>query len=139
MRCFDAVLLIDDDPISNFISYEVMMKRKIAKEVHITSDGKKALEFLIEYQERNGVLPELMILDLNMPNMDGYEFLQGFERIFPEGKKNTKIIIVSCLFSKSDIQAFQKMGFTNYFDKPLTGEKLMNAIEKELFKVMAKS
>jgi response regulator of citrate/malate metabolism len=135
MKSFNSVLLIDDDPICNFISYEVIMKWHIAKEVHIACDGKKALEFLAEYQEKNGAIPELLILDLKMPVMDGYEFLLVFDKMFSEEKVRTKIIIVSSLFSQSDLKTFQKMGFRNYFDKPLTGKKLMNVLEEELFKV----
>jgi CheY-like chemotaxis protein len=139
MKSYNAVLLIDDDPICNFISHEIMIKQNITKEVHIAGDGKKGLEFIIEYYDKNEAIPELIILDLNMPGMDGYEFLQTFERIFPEGKEKTKIIIVSNLFSRNDIETLQAMGFTDYFDKPLTTEKLINALQQELFRVASKS
>jgi CheY-like chemotaxis protein len=139
MKSYNAVLLIDDDPICNFINHEIILKRNIAQDIHIACDGKNALEFLIEYYDKHETIPELIILDLNMPGMDGFEFLQCFERIFSEGKGKTKIIIVSNLFSKSDIKTLREMGFTDYFDKPLTTEKLINALQQELFKTASKS
>jgi CheY-like chemotaxis protein len=139
MNNFNAALIIDDDPVSNFISSEVIRRANLAKQIHIASDGGKALAFLIEYYDKNHVIPELLIVDLNMPIMDGYEFLEGFEKLFSGSKGNTKIIIVSNLFHKNDIKVLQEMGFTDFLDKPLSSAKLMAILEQKLLKVMSKS
>jgi CheY-like chemotaxis protein len=128
MKNYNCILLIDDDPISNFINHEILRKNRISKEICISRNGEEALAFLNEYQARNQCLPQVILVDMKMPIMDGFEFLQEFEKLSIPGKEKTRIIMLSNGFSPDDMKALNKMGHSHYLNKPLDKDKLLNLL-----------
>src|SRR4051812_48316985 len=103
MKKINSVLLIEDDPISNFISDTIIRKLGLCEEIHIQGDGVSALKFLEDCYIKNKSLPQVIFLDINMPIMDGFEFLEKLETLPYFNKNNTLIIVLSNLLTEKDI------------------------------------
>jgi CheY-like chemotaxis protein len=131
MEKYKSVLLIDDDPVTNFLNHTIVTNLNIADEIHIRCNGKKALEFIEEYYLLNKSLPELILLDINMPIMDGFEFLEQFENQPYKNKEKTLVIVISNLFTKNEIDILNQLEYPKYLYKPLKKKELMNILKQE--------
>ena len=129
MKNYNCVLLVDDDPICNFITYEILKKSIVCNEIYISRNGEEALTFLHEYQFKNHCLPDVLLVDIQMPVMDGFEFLKKFEKLSFPGKEKTKVIMLSNIFSPSDIETLRKSGHSYYLNKPLDKDKLLDLLD----------
>jgi CheY-like chemotaxis protein len=124
MYKFKKVLLIDDDYISNFIADHLLNKYKVCKNVTICRNGDEALRYLQETDE----FPELIFLDINMPVMDGFEFIDAFRK-YNMDKNKTRIIIYTASYNQKDIEMLQSIGFSDFIIKPLNEEKLNSLLK----------
>lgn len=138
MEKVSPILLVDDDPVNNFLSYAVFKRLRISKEIQIENNGHNALMFLRDYYAKNRSLPPLIFLDINMPVMDGFEFLFLFQKEFPLLKDKVEIVILSEIIDERVQAAGKALGVTHFILKPLsTGivdklfPKLLNANVKK--------
>ena len=89
------VMLIDDSSIDNFITTKMIEQSDLTKEITIMESGRKALFFLKENTSHIENLPDIIFLDLNMPVLDGFDFLKEFSD-FPEViKKKCQIVVLT--------------------------------------------
>ncbi|MBS1504074.1 MAG: response regulator, partial [Bacteroidetes bacterium] len=88
------VILIDDDPIYHRISQIMMREYGRAEEVISSTDGKATLNYLIENKEKEERLPDFIFVDLNMPEYSGWDFLNGYRKIYHSLAKAIKVYIV---------------------------------------------
>ena len=117
------LLCVDDDKITITLIKLVVGKAAFAKEIITKTNGKEALDYYVELAN-NPIIddyPELIFLDLNMPVMNGWDFLDEFSRSYYEKFKKTKIVILS---SSADPEEKAKAGtypmIIGYLAKPLT-------------------
>jgi CheY-like chemotaxis protein len=82
MKTLKCILLVDDDEINNIICYSHINRLGIAEKIQTARNGLNALNFLRRYHIQYRSLPELIILDIEMPVMDGMEFLKAFNNSF---------------------------------------------------------
>ncbi len=123
------VLCVDDDTISLTISQLLLKRTGFAMEVDTAIDGSEALEYFEELFSRNEDTvtnaPELILLDINMPVMNGWEFLQEYTPRFLEKLPNTKIVILSSTIDPEDFAlAKQYPVVIQFISKPLSIENL---------------
>lgn len=121
---FKSVLLVDDDYVSNFIADHLLNKLTLCENVTFCRNGDEALKFLNDCDD----FPELIFLDINMPVMDGFEFIETFRELNLH-KNKTRIIIYTASFKEKDIEVLQEIGFKDFIIKPLTEEKLLNIVK----------
>jgi len=122
-------MLVDDDPVTNFINFVILSKMEISHEIVISRNGEEALQFIRDFKSQHGCIPELIILDVLMPVMDGFEFLEKFEEMKEEATSaESKVIMLSTLFAKSDIQILNQKGYSLFLNKPLEKDKLMDML-----------
>lgn len=121
---FKHVLLVDDDYVSNFIADHLLTKLSVCENVSFCRNGDEALKFLKETDD----FPELIFLDINMPVMDGFEFIETFKDLNLD-KNKTRIIIYTASFTAKDIEMLRGIGFNDFIVKPLTEEKLTNLLK----------
>lgn len=126
MYQYNNVLLVDDDYVNNFITERLLKRTQIAKTIKSVRNGEEALTFLTE--EKNE-WPELILLDLNMPEMDGVDFLKYFKQMTLI--KKTKVILLSGHVGEKQKLLVRELGFNNLIEKPLTEEKLLRIIQSE--------
>ncbi|MDG3583714.1 response regulator [Galbibacter pacificus] len=125
MKTINAICLIDDDPITIFSVKKLIEVTKISNCILTFSNGQEALNY---YQNTsNEVFPELILLDLNMPIIDGWEFIDAFSQL-PISKKALIYILTSSI-NPEDIQKVKiynnKYPFSvKHLIKPVTKDKL---------------
>jgi len=127
-----SILLVDDDEINNFISIKLIRKALFNAEITACLNGKFAIDQLVEMQRKGAdKLPDYILLDINMPIMNGWEFLDEYTRlnIDPDGK--TKIFIISSSVFSNDINKARSYPLVKSFiSKPLSVDKI-----KEMFTI----
>lgn len=118
------MLLVDDDSITNFINEDLIRNMDFAGQIIVRTNAVKALEYLEEDCRQHKKYPELIILDLKMPGMDGFDFLKEFEKLCKDIKLEIVVVILTTSRSPDDIIRLRGLG--NYFliSKPLTRDKL---------------
>jgi len=118
------VLLIDDDQVFNLLNQKTLQHMGITNEIHIAKNGKEALDLINDYYRGAKIMPEVILLDLNMPIMDGFSFIEAFHKLNVPNKEKTLIIIVSSSRNEKDIKRAEELGVHNYLSKPLLEEDL---------------
>jgi CheY-like chemotaxis protein len=120
-----TIFLIDDDAIQLKIASKMI--ERAMPESHITTfpDAKSALDFLQGQLKEDGYLPEVILLDLNMPEMNGWDFLDVFERIRERFSKEIRVYILSSSEDEKDIARSKTYrSVQKYIVKPLTADKI---------------
>lgn len=131
MQKLNCILLVDDDPINNFINERLIRQLNVSYEIKITENGEEGLKYIKRRCETEGkACPELILLDINMPVMDGFDFLKGFTETRIDHKENAKIVILTTSTNDKDLNRLKGLGNFEYINKPLTPDKLFNCITK---------
>lgn len=132
MKKINCILLVDDDSTTNFLNEELILDLGIAEQVHIAYNGQEALDYINLHGKYKGfskkthARPNLIFLDINMPLMDGFEFLEHYDKL-PKSKK-ADIVIVFLTTSdaqKDKIQAVANNLIADFIQKPLRKDELM--------------
>lgn len=128
-----SVLLVDDDEINNFISIKLIKKVLLNAEIMACLNGKYAIDQLIQIQENDpNNMPDYILLDINMPIMNGWEFLDMYERLNIDPKGKSKIYIISSSVFSNDINKAKSYQLVKDFvSKPLNVEKIRELFEIE--------
>jgi CheY-like chemotaxis protein len=122
------VLLIDDDRIFNLLNKKTLERMDLVNQIHTALNGQDAIDLINEYFQGSRTLPDIILLDLNMPILDGFGFIDAFKRLNIPGKENVKIVIVSSSDNPADIARAQSMGIQEYLIKPITEKDLWQAL-----------
>ncbi|MBX9852118.1 MAG: response regulator [Cytophagaceae bacterium] len=120
----DSIFLIDDDHISNFNNEQFLKKLDIANDIFVKSNGKEALSHLEEAIEGDNTSRNLIIVDLMMPIIDGFQFIRKFQLLANSYADNYKIAVLTQYDSNFNVARIQRMGDFPVVSKPLTKEKL---------------
>jgi CheY-like chemotaxis protein len=124
------LLIIDDDKLLNKINEKVLHSSGIVKELHITCNGKEALEYLQLRAEKNYPLPHVIILDLQMPVLNGFEFIDAFQKLDIPGKADIELVVFTSSSNPSDKQRALSKGIKNYLAKPYLLRGLSDIISR---------
>jgi len=132
----NCILLIDDDEPTNFLNKMTLEQGSYARYVRVSQNGQEALDYLASCGDTgNGVSrnprPDLIFLDINMPAMDGWEFLERYKQLPPEKKADIVLIMLTTSLNPDDEARTRSMpeisGFEN---KPLRQVQLENILNK---------
>ncbi|MFN0201758.1 MAG: response regulator [Bacteroidia bacterium] len=124
---YNRVMLVDDNEIDNLINGKIIESNTFAEVIDIFDTGQKALDYLAanatpELQDK---LPEIIFLDINMPIMDGFQFLEVFETFNAVVTNKCRIIMLSSSISPKDIdRAASSKYVKKYLNKPLNSRYL---------------
>jgi CheY-like chemotaxis protein len=126
-----TILLVDDDEISNYITEALIKEINMAKELSIATDGQQALDFLKQHpvinQKEQGHI--LILLDLNMPVMDGFEFMEECRK--QSWKDKVTVIMLTSSSNPKDISRAKDYAFAGYLQKPFSQEELKEIIKAQ--------
>ena len=129
------VLSVEDDSTTHLLNKLYLEEAKFCENYIEVLNGQLALNYFIDLatQEDNlSKVPELILLDLNMPLMDGWEFLEIFERDFPQFAERTKVYILSSSINPNDKdRAITEKGVCGFVEKPLDFNQI-DRLKKEL-------
>ena len=111
----NLILLIDDDKVTNYLHTIVINDMGISNNIEIKQNGKDGLKFLQECNEK-GNLPDLILVDLKMPVMDGFEFVDAYRKLnLPEDQ--TKIVMLTTSSNPKDIEKMRERSEENEGEK----------------------
>jgi CheY-like chemotaxis protein len=137
MKRLSSILLIDDNETSNFLNERLLRRMDLTDHIQVLTNGKVALDFLANLSRQAGmaarqhVKPELILLDINMPGLDGFEFLELFQHLDAGFRDDIRVAMLSTSNHPQDTgKAREYQAF--YVTKPLTIEK-MEALLFRLF------
>ncbi len=123
-------MLVDDDPIFVFLTRKVIAETEFAGRIDVFENGKSGIEFLTKVIESKEMLPEIIFLDLNMPILDGWGFLEEFIALKPKFAEQITIYIVSSSVSPHDIQRAKAIDVvSDFIIKPITKDKYKDIIK----------
>jgi len=128
----DKILCVDDDPITLMLCKKVVERVGFAKEIITAKHGLEAIEYfdnLFEESKVNDsiVYPKLVLLDLNMPVLDGWEFLESYMlKEYDNLFSSTKFIVLSSSVDPYDINRSKAYPVIGFLSKPITKEMLEN-------------
>ena len=126
-----CIMLVDDNYHDNFFHEREIKKNNLATIVITKNTGMAALEYLKSKKENKGMQPDLIFLDINMPGMNGWEFLKEYNRL--DKKLQSKVIIIMLTTSDhpDDESKAKTWSFvSDYIIKPLTKEKMTDVIKR---------
>jgi CheY-like chemotaxis protein len=132
MKKIKNVLIVDDDTISSYLSNLTIEEAGIAQHIAEVGNGRQALDFLQQHctdENREGFCPVFILLDLNMPVMDGFEFLDEFGQKFAAYADKIIICILSSSAAGKDKLKALNYPILGFITKPLTEEKLKPILE----------
>jgi len=126
------VMLIDDDYVTNSINQTLIIRSNYADTVEIYQSPREALKLLTAFCSKDEVLsadcPRLILLDISMPAMDGFQFLDEFEKL--PGSKQILVFLLTSSMHPTDMQQARKYNLAGYLNKPLNQEKISNIFSR---------
>ena len=120
MQKLREVLVIDDDEVTCFLHSTFLEEMEVSERIHCIHDAEEALEYVQECRERK-IYPDLILLDINMSGIDGFEFLESLRRMESEVVRKLNIVMLSASISRKhkEIAASFEDILKGYFQKPL--------------------
>lgn len=128
MKFEKAICVIDDDKIYHLLTMKMLNKLNINQTIHQFYNGLKAFEFLHEAISKNQPIPSTILLDINMPVMDGWEFLKAIEKIIPNTKELQIFLVTSSIAAIDMEKAKNSKLVTKYIPKPIRPEILQQIL-----------
>lgn len=126
------VLLIDDDEVNNFVCESIIRSHNFAEEVLSFERAEDAIEFLKKSSHSTSKdFPDLIFLDINMPGMDGWSFIEEYRQLPEQCTKHCCLFMLSSAVDRKDIMnAKSNEEVKEFFSKPLSPE-ILDIIKEE--------
>ncbi|AKD02580.1 response regulator [Pontibacter korlensis] len=122
MRQLNTILLIDDDETTNYLNHRLLSRLDAASDIRVVMNGEEALNYLehafasVEGYPR----PDLIFVDIKMSVMDGFEFLEEYQKFTPEQKSNTVLLMLTSSASFYDLEKLKAFpDVRRHYSKPL--------------------
>ncbi|WP_415376773.1 response regulator [Patiriisocius sp. Uisw_017] len=123
--------IVDDDKIYTFLVKKAIEQTNLVGTIKVFDNGLDAIDFLKKNAANRDTLPEIILLDLSMPVMDGWEFLEEYILLSPKLGRKITIYIISSSISPYDIAKAKSISLvTDYIIKPVSKEKLIEIFKK---------
>ena len=134
MRKLDCICIVDDDEIYTFLLKKTLKKMDICNDISIYINGHEAIDSIKQLIESKKTLPDIILLDINMPLLDGWEFLVEYLKIKDKINKQIDIYIASSSISTGDInKAKEHNEVVDFIIKPINVDTLLKISNRLLF------
>lgn len=130
MKQIDTLMMVDDDQVYLYLAKKAILDAGVTRNIMLMYNGRDALDYLEKNRQSETELPELIFLDLTMPVMDGWEFLEEYTQLQPRIGKPIIIYVVSSSISPDDIERARNIStVTDYLIKPVTREMYLEIVK----------
>ncbi len=124
-----CILLIDDDPDDNFLHQIVIRDSGLCEQIRVAENGLLALNYLTGVHHPDYIRPDIILLDINMPGMNGFEFLGEYDKLPKEQKANVVLMMLTTSLNPDDHKRAMSYGIVDSFkSKPLTRKLLEDVV-----------
>lgn len=122
---FETVMIIDDNIIDLYIASRMITQNNFGKKVLLYTSAEEAMKYLQENEDNIAELPQILFVDIYMPLMSGFEFLEAYDKLSPVLKKYCKAYIISSTIDNEDIsRSNSNHNVVCFHVKPITKEFL---------------
>lgn len=127
----NCVLLIDDDEATNFIHDMVVRQSGVTDNIVAVESGQAALDFLNSNDGSGANKPDLIFLDINMPGMNGWEFLEKYKLLDDDKRGGIVMVMLTTSLNPDDAMKSKKFNsIKDFLNKPLSTEMIDKVVEK---------
>ncbi|WP_299759066.1 response regulator [uncultured Pontibacter sp.] len=122
MRKLNTILLIDDDETTNYLNHRLLNRLEVAQDIRVVMNGEEALDYLEHaFANVDGYpRPNLIFVDIKMSVMDGFEFLEEYQKFTPEQKGDTVMLMLTSSASFYDLEKLKHFpDVRKHYSKPL--------------------
>ena len=132
MAAISCVLLVDDDDTTNFLNQTLLRRLAVSDVVLVAGNGQEALDLLRAHCElpTSPTCPALILLDINMPRLNGIEFLRAYAQRPARENPTVVIIMLTTSLNLKDVEQMQGLPIAGYLTKPLTTEKIKQVLQQ---------
>ncbi len=124
----NCILLVDDDAEDNYFHQIVINEMNITERIEVALNGIEALAFL---KKENQTHPDIIFLDINMPKMNGWEFMEAYTELRPDQKAKVVVVMLTTSENPKDKKRAEQFSeITGFNSKPLTEEMLNGILER---------
>ncbi|MBF9239649.1 response regulator [Hymenobacter sp. BT683] len=125
MRRIRTILLVDDDETTNFLHQRLLFRLNVSDRVLVARNGAQALKILTQPNARfNPTNPVLVLLDLNMPVVDGFEFLKAFQALPSVQQRSAVVVVLTSSLNTQDMDRSNNLPVAGFLTKPLDKVKI---------------
>ncbi len=128
MRKYTNVLVVEDDHTSVFLIKLLLKESDLVESIAVAANGEEALEYMTRLKANGSPYPEVIFLDINMPTMDGFAFLEACKHAGCLEARESKVIILTSSSHQSDISKARALGVADYLLKPVSEAAILTAI-----------
>jgi CheY-like chemotaxis protein len=131
MPKLDSILLVDDDHTTNFLNQLLLKRLAVTDTVLVALNGQEALDVLqARYAETAEAPSVLVLLDVKMPVMDGFEFLEAYSQLSLAQQNTIVIVMLTTSLHPQDVDRMHQLNIAGFLSKPLTREKLDSVLQQ---------
>lgn len=124
-----VICIVDDDDVYQYTVTRALKSDSLAKKILVFSDGEEALDFLTDNIANKPILPDVIFLDVNMPIMDGWQFLEEYVKIKPRVGKQITIYMVTSSVDPVDVDRAKKFSeISDYLVKPIQPDQIRELV-----------
>lgn len=126
-----SILLVDDDETTNFLNQALIKRAQLTDQVLVATNGLEALRILHDTCTPTSThCPALILLDVNMPVMNGIEFLEAYQQTSLAQQQASVIVLLTTTVLTRDLERVQQLPIASVLDKPLTSDKLRLLVDR---------
>jgi CheY-like chemotaxis protein len=131
MKKINCILLIDDNEADNLFHARTIRKADVCNHLEVATGGQQALDYLVKSGTEEFPRPDLIFLDINMPGMNGFEFLEEYSKLDPKMKsKMVVFMLTSSLMPQDSERAMSSGEVSEFLNKPLSQQKVQEIVDK---------
>jgi CheY-like chemotaxis protein len=129
MKRLTCTLLVDDDKTTNFANQMLLEDMDVTERILVAHNGKEAID-IIKKECEAGYCPGLILLDINMPVMNGFEFLDAYEKLEVSHKQSVVIVMLTTSLNPKDLEQLKESSIQRLLNKPLTEQMIQELLQK---------